>query len=81
MTPTQLLSASFLLTMSVFVGSPAVAQTEGWLRGPGSATGKGSKIEATNCVTAEDGSITCDTKVVNPASDTPARPYYNPFND
>jgi hypothetical protein len=81
MTPTQLLSASFLLMMSVFGASPALAQTEGWLRGPGSTTGKGSKIEATNCVTAEDGSITCDTKVVNPASDTPARPYYTPFND
>ncbi len=27
------------------------------------------------------GSVTCDTKVVNPASDTKARPYYNPFND
>jgi hypothetical protein len=81
MTLTQLLSACFLLTMSVFGASPALAQTESWLKGPGSATGKGSKIEATNCVTAEDGSITCDTKVVNPARDTPARPYYNPFND
>ena len=28
-----------------------------------------------------DGSIICDTKVVYPASDTKARPYYNPFND
>jgi hypothetical protein len=80
MTPTQLLSASFLLMMSVFSGSSAFAQTEGWLRGPGSTTGKDSKIEA-DCVTAEDGSVTCDTKVVNPASDTKARPYYNPFND
>ena len=80
MTPTQLLSASLLLMMSVFSGSAAFAQTEGWLRGPGSATGKDSKIEA-DCVPAEDGSVTCDTKVVNPASDTKARPYYNPFND
>ena len=80
MTPTQPLSASFLLMLSVFSGSAACAQTEGWLRGPGSATGKDSKIEA-DCVTAEDGSVTCDTKVVNPANDTEARPYYNPFND
>ena len=57
--------------MSVFSGSSAFAQTEGWLRGPGSATGKESKIEADG-VTAEDGSVTSDTK---------ARPYYNPFND
>ena len=48
--------------------------------GPGSATGKDSTIEA-DCIEAEDGSVTCDTKVVNPASDTKARPYYNPFND
>ena len=80
MTPTQLLSAAFLLSMSVCGASSALAQTEGWLKGPGSSTGKDSAIEA-DCVKAEDGSVTCDTKVVNPASNTPARPYYNPFND
>ena len=46
----------------------------------GSATGKDSKIEA-DCIKAEDGSVTCDTKVINPACDTKARPYYNPFNE
>ena len=70
MTPTQILSTSFLLMMSVFSVSSAFEQTEGWLRGPGSATGKESKIEADG-VTAEDGSVTSDTK---------ARHYYNPFN-
>ncbi|MBL6742065.1 MAG: hypothetical protein ISP80_06455 [Synechococcus sp. BS301-5m-G53] len=80
MTPTQLLSAAFLLSMSVCGASSALAQTEGWLRGPGSTTGKDSTIES-DCVKADDGSVTCDTKVVNPASNTPARPYYNPFND
>ena len=80
MTRNHLLSASLLLLMSMFGGSSALAQTEGWLRGPGSAAGKDSKIEA-DCITAEDGSVTCDTKVVNPAGDTKARPYYNPFND
>ena len=40
----------------------------------GGATGKYSKIEA-DCIKAEDGSVTCDTKVVNPASDTKAPPY------
>ena len=34
-----------------------------------------------DCIKAEDSSVTCYTKVVNPASDTKARPYYNPFND
>ncbi len=52
----------------------------GWLRGLGSATGKYSKIDA-NCIKAEDGSVTCDTKVVHPASYTKFCPYYNPFND
>ena len=80
MTPTQLLSATVLLMMSVFGASSAQALTEGWLRGPGSATGKDSKIES-DWIKAEDGSVTCDTKVVNPASDTKALPYYNPFND
>ena len=51
-----------------------------WLRGPGSTTGKDSKIEA-DCIKAEVGYFTCDTKVFNPANDTKARPYYNPFND
>ena len=74
MTPTQLLSATVLLMMSVFGASPVLSQTEGWLRGPGSATGKDSKIEA-DCVTSEDGSVTCETKVVNLASDTKPRPY------
>ena len=84
MTRNHLLSASVLLMMSVLGAASAHAQTEGWLRGPGSATGKDSNkdsnIEA-DCIKAEDGSVTCDTKVVNPASDTKARPYYNPFND
>lgn len=48
--------------------------------GTGSTTGKDSKIES-DCVTAEDGSVTCDTKVVNPASDTKTCPYYSHFND
>ena len=64
----------------MFGASSAQAHTKGWLRGPGSATGKDSKIEP-DCVKAEDGSVTCDTKVVNPSSYTKGRPYYNPFND
>ncbi len=60
--------------------SSAQAQTEGWLQGPSSARGEDSKIES-DWIKAEDGSVTCDTMVVNPANDTKARPYYNPFND
>jgi hypothetical protein len=49
--------------------------------GPGSKTSKDSKVVPTNCKTMADGAISCDTKVETPASNTPARPYYNPFND
>ena len=57
MTRNHLLSASVLLMMSVFGSYSAQVQTEGWLRGPGSATGKESKIRA-DCIKAEDGSVT-----------------------
>ena len=71
------------LSMGAGVGlsSPALAQVESFLWGPGSNVGPATKIEATNCVTAPDGSITCDTKVVNPPGDTPAKPQYRPFNN
>ena len=44
MTRNHLLSISVLLMMSVFGSLSAQAQNEGWLRDPGSATGKDSKI-------------------------------------
>ena len=59
---------------------PAVAQVESFLWGPGSNVGPETKIEPSNCITAADGSITCDTKVVNPPGDTPAKPQYRPFS-
>ena len=43
--------------------------------GPGSRTGKDSKVVPTNCVTMADGAVSCDTKLETPASNTPARPY------
>ena len=49
--------------------------------GPDSKTGQDSKVVPTNCVTMADGAVSCDTKEKTPASNTPARPYYNPFND
>jgi hypothetical protein len=59
---------------------PALAQVESFLWGPGSNVGPETKIEPQNCVTAADDSITCDTKVVNPPGDTPAKPQYRPFS-
>ena len=57
-----------------------MAQSERFLLGPGSNVGPATTIEPKNCVTAADGSITCDTKIVNPKGDTPAKPIYSPFN-
>ncbi|MBV2351877.1 hypothetical protein KUL97_09180 [Synechococcus sp. HK05] len=59
---------------------PALAQVESFLWGPGSNVGPETKVEPQNCVTGPDGSITCDTKVVNPPGDTPAKPQYRPFS-
>ena len=80
---TAMLTAAFtlLLSFSTVVAPVARAQSEGWMLGPGSKTSKDSKVVPTNCVTMADGAISCDTKVETPASNTPARPYYNPFND
>jgi hypothetical protein len=72
---------TLLLSFTTALAPAARAQSEGWMLGPGSKTGKDSKVVPTNCVTTADGAITCDTKVETPASNTPARPYYNPFND
>ena len=75
-------STALLLFASLFAGTgSALAQTEGWLKTPGVNAGKASTVVPTNCVEGSDGSISCDTKIDNPASSTTARPYYNPFND
>ena len=60
---------------------PVLAQVESFLWGPGSNVGPSTKVEPKNCVTAPDGSITCDTQIVNPPGDTPARPQYSPFKN
>ena len=57
------------------------AQSESFLWGPGSNVGPTTTVEPKNCVTAADGSITCDTKLVNPPGDTPAKPQYTPFRN
>lgn len=62
-------------------GLPASAQVESFLLKPGSKVGPATEVKPTNCVTAADGSITCDTKLVNPPGDTQAKPIYNPFRN
>ena len=46
-----------------------------------SSVGPATKVVPTNCVTAADGSLTCDTKIENSPSDTPAKPHFSPFRN
>ncbi len=63
------------------LAQPASAQSESFMLKPGSKVGPATKIVPTNCVTAADGSVTCDTKIQNSPSDTPAKPSYQPFKN
>ena len=78
-------TGTLLLALSLagvaLVAQPGLAQSESFLLKPGSKVGPASNVKATNCKTnPSDGSITCDTKIVNPKGDTPAKPIYSPFN-
>lgn len=61
--------------------SPALAQVESFMLQPGSNVGPATKVTPTNCITGPDGSVTCDTKIENSPSDTPAKPQYQPFKN
>ena len=69
------------LAAGLLLPAAAVAQSGSYLLGPGSDVGKETRIEESNCVTAVDGSVTCDTKIVNPPGQTRARPQFEPFNN
>ncbi|MEB3308533.1 MAG: hypothetical protein VKK98_10355 [Cyanobacteriota bacterium] len=58
----------------------ATAQVQKFMLGPGSNVGAESQVVPQDCVTAEDGSITCNTKVVNPPGTTRAKPIYSPWD-
>lgn len=70
-----------LLAGAALMPTSALAQTESYMLGPGSNIGPATKIKPTNCKQAGDGTVTCDTEVVNPPGNTPAKPLYNPFNN
>lgn len=61
--------------------SLALAQTESFILKSGSQVGPATEVKPRNCVTAKDGSITCETELVNPPGNTPAKPQYNPFGN
>ena len=74
-------SAAALIGLQIVAAPQLLAQQETWLLGPGSSTGKNSKVVPTDCVENADGSVTCNTKIENPPGDTPARPGYEPFTN
>ena len=58
---------------------PASAQVESFILKSGSQVGPATEVKPKNCVTAKDGTITCDTELVNPPGNTPAKPHFHPF--
>jgi hypothetical protein len=78
--PWSLPAAAALVASLSFTGA-AQAQVESFMLKRGSSVGPETQIKPTNCVTATDGSITCDTVIQNSPSDTPAKPNYQPFKN
>ena len=60
---------------------PARAQVETFMLQRGSNIGPETKVIPTNCVAASDGSVSCDTQIINPPSATPAKPQFQPFKN
>jgi hypothetical protein len=69
------------LVSGLVVTTAAQAQVESFLLKRGGNVGPETQIKPTNCVTGPDGSITCDTVIENPPSDTPAQPTFQPFKN
>ncbi len=76
--PLGLLAGVCLLMIAA---NPASAQVETFINKPGSSVGPSTKVVPTNCKTAPDGTLTCDTKLENSPSDTTAKPHFSPFRN
>lgn len=74
-------SLAILAASTLLAVAPVFAQAERFLWGRGSSVGPSTKVKPKNCVTAADGSITCDTQLENSPSDTQARPIYEQFKN
>jgi len=79
--PLLTLASAAVLIPALELERPAMAQVQQFMLGPGSDVGSQTKVVPKNCVTAADGSVTCDTQIVNPPSNTPAKPSYTPFGN
>ncbi|MCP9929971.1 hypothetical protein KBY82_04150 [Cyanobium sp. AMD-g] len=75
------LRATAALVAGLCFSSAAEAQVESFMLKRGGNVGPETQIKPTNCVTGADGSVTCDTVIENPPSDTPAQPNYQPFKN
>lgn len=69
------------LAAAALMPIPTLAQSGSYMLGPGSNVGEATEVKEDNCVTAADGSITCNTKLVNPPTDTKAKPQFDPFSN
>ncbi len=78
--PWSLRTAAALVAGLSFTGA-AQAQVESFMLKRGGNVGPETQIKPTNCVTGPDGSVTCDTVIENPPSDTPAQPNFQPFKN
>lgn len=58
----------------------AQAQVQQFILGPGSSVGPSTQVKPKDCVTGSDGSITCNTQLVNPPGTTEAKPQYSPWD-
>jgi len=74
------LTASAVLSLVLGL-QPARAQVETFMLQRGSNIGPETKVIPTNCVAASDGSVSCDTQIINPPSATPAKPQFQPFKN
>ncbi|MFM7647172.1 MAG: hypothetical protein ACKO50_03735 [Cyanobium sp.] len=73
----RLLVAGALL--GLLTAEPARAQVETFINKPGSDAGPSTKVVPTNCATAADGTVTCDTKHETPPGNTCSKPHFSPF--
>lgn len=77
----SLMAACTLMGAAPFLADGRLAQSESFIVGPGSSVGPATKVKPKNCVTKPDGSITCDTELENPPSDTQAKPQFELFRN
>jgi len=77
----RLAMGACFFALSGFGLPPALAQRQLWMLGPGSEVTPSTEVAPTNCVTAPDGTITCDTELRNRPGSQPARPSLEPFGN